>query len=612
MLRELHIQNLAVIEDATIDLRPGLNCFTGQTGAGKSLVIGALEVLLGLRSAGQLLRSGADEGRVSGVFELADPQMIQHIASLADVPLEDHPASASPATLLITRKLFSSGRTSYTVNGSPATIGMVRAIAEVLVDVHGQHEHQCLLKPANQLLLLDQFAHLLPQRQAFADLHARLTDLTTRRAELSASETLRRQQLDLYEFQAQEIDAAEPTAGEYEELAARNRLLSNLEKVCRQATAAHAALYESEGAILERLSAVVGLLRELTEYDEELAPAAQSVKEGLAQLQDAAFDLSRYLNRLELDPAELAQVTERLNLLNRLIHKYGDLTPASAGTLADVIHHRRHIQSEIDRLRAQSHDLATIDQQIAPLRTELHRIGRQLTADRQAAAARLKPLIEKQLAELGMAEALITFDFNPAATDDANAAPSSPASAASGLDIVEIMLQPNPGQPARPLRKIASGGELSRIMLAIKSIVAGRDRLSVLVFDEIDSNVGGRMGTVIGDKLRRIASSHQVLCITHLPQIAAYADHHLHIAKQVAAGQTRTIITALTDRDRRIDELSEMLTGANPTPTTRRQATELLDDAQRPPSTASAASTASPDRRSARPGRTSKRAAVPA
>ncbi|MBI1370468.1 MAG: DNA repair protein RecN [Planctomycetes bacterium] len=565
MLRELHINNLAVIEDAAIDLRTGLNCFTGQTGAGKSLVIGAFEILLGLRSAGDMLRAGADTGRISGVFELRDPAVIRAINELADLDLDPQ---RTPEQLLITRKLFESGRTSVSINGQPATAGMLRAVGELLVDVHGQHDHQYLLKPAHQLVMLDRFAQTEALREQFGVCHRKLHDLQHRRDELAASQSLRRQQLELYEFQAGEIDAAEPTAGEFDELSSRHRLLANLEKVMRDAGSAYAALYESEGAVVDRLQTVMGVVSELSELDEQIAPVAASLRDAAAVVQDAAYELSRYLNRLDLDPAELAEVSERLNVLNRLIHKYG------SSSLDEVIEYRRRIQEDIDRLRGESEDLASIDEQMAPVLAELRRVGEELSLRRRAAAEKLCPLVESELNELGMSGARFEVEFT--GLDDAA------EDAASGFDAVEIMVRTNPGQPGRPLRKVASGGELSRVMLAVKSIAAQADRISVLVFDEIDANIGGRMGTVIGDKLRRLAAHHQVLCITHLPQIAAFADHHLRISKSVARGQTRTDVQPLADESARIDELAEMLTGKNATNTTRLQAAEMLKLAATP------------------------------
>ncbi|MBI1375492.1 MAG: DNA repair protein RecN [Phycisphaera sp.] len=611
MLRELHISNLAVIEDAAIELREGLNCFTGQTGAGKSLVIGAFELLLGLRSAADLLRAGAEEGRVSGVFELTDASVVRAINALADLDLDE---AGRCEQLLITRKLFASGRTSVSINGRPATQAMLREIGTLLVDVHGQHDHQYLLRPGNQLTLLDRFGETEPLRERFGELHATLRELHERRDALTASQTLRRQQLELYEFQAREIDDAEPIEGEYEETAARERLLSNLATVQRDAHAVYGALYESDASVVERLTAIVALLRELADTDEQLKDVSSAADGAVATLQDVAFDLSRYLNRLELDPAELAELTDRINTLNRLIHKYGSSTPAAGGSLDDVLAYRAQIGAEIDRLRGESQDLSSIDQQIAPVHAELTRVGSELSDRRRAAAARLAPLVERQLAELGMAEARfeVSFGYGESESESESAAdgaplPTSPQRgerldaddptalprSSTGFDRVEMLVQANPGQPARPLRKVASGGELSRLMLAIKSIAADADRVCVLVFDEIDANIGGRLGGVIGDKLRRLASHHQVLCITHLPQIAAWADHHCRIVKHVDRGQTHTRVEPLTDRDRRIDELAEMLTGQHATATTRSQATELLLAAE---------STAPTARRDASPG----------
>ncbi len=563
MLRELHISNLAVIEDIAMAFEPGLNCFTGQTGAGKSLILGAFEILLGLRSAGDMLRQGTEEGRVSGVFELTDVSLVEQINAACDAQLE-RPTSKAPAQLLITRKLFASGRTSVSVNGQPATLAMLQAVGELLVDVHGQHDHQYLLKPANQLLMLDRFGECEALAERFAAIYEQLRQLIDRQSQLSASRTLRQQQLELYEFQADEIDQVEPTEGEYEELNARYRLLSNLERIARDGGAAYAALYESDGAICERLGATVGLLRQLAELDEPLAEVAEELRGAAAQVQDASYTLSRYLNRLDLDSGELQETEQRLNALNRLIAKYGD-GPA-AGQLSQVIAYREQIAEQIERLRGETEDLESIAAQIEPLRDELSQAGQALTEARRQAADRLSPLVQAQLAELGMAEAQLQVQCD---TDPARQSPR-------GFDQIELLVRTNPGQPARPLRKVASGGELSRLMLALKSILAQSDRISVLVFDEVDANIGGRMGSIIGQKLRQLAAHHQVLCITHLPQIAAFADHHLKIAKQVDQGQTRTAVEPL-NTDRRVDELAEMLTGKHATKTTRKQARELLN-----------------------------------
>jgi DNA repair protein RecN (Recombination protein N) len=604
LLRELHIQNLAVIQDITVELHPGLNCFTGQTGAGKSLVIGALEILLGLRQATDMLRKGCSEGRVSGVFHIASENLRQEIANATDLPVEKEPE------LIIGRRLFESGRTSASLNGHPITGAMLKQVGEILVDVHGQHDAQFLLKPANQLAVIDEFGGSTGLREQFSELFQQRQVLLAQQRELSTSRTLRRQQLELYEFQAKEIDDAQLVAGEHEELTARSRLLTNVEKIKRTAGAAYGALYEEEGSIVERLRATVSVLGDLTELDESLKEISTQVKDAAAGLDDAAFSLRRYVDKLDLDPAELTEVNDRLNLVNRMIDKYTGRV-AGAG-LEEVLAYRQQIGGHIEELRSQDQDFSMIAENISGLEKQLREVGKQLTAARKKAAEKLRPLVHGQLADLGMKEAAFEMEFQSLEMDEGKAlrhkgtkalreeegghahapAPLSALvpqslsalslndfSTASGLETVEFMIAPNPGQPSRPLRRIASGGELSRVMLALKGILAhrgGADRVSVLVFDEVDANVGGRMGTVIGEKLRDLAGVHQVLCITHLPQIAAFADRHLTIRKQTGAKETVTTVTVM-EGEPRVQELAEMTTGKEVTATALAQARELLE-----------------------------------
>jgi DNA repair protein RecN (Recombination protein N) len=564
MLRELHISNLAVISDVRIELDPGLNCFTGATGAGKSLVIGAVEVLLGLRSPAEMLRPGADEGRVSGVFEVRNADLLEHIHRLTDVPVKD-----DGGELLVTRRLYASGRSSVSLNGNPITLAMLKQVAEHLVDVHGQHDHQYLLKPSNQIDVLDQFGDLLPLRKRYHEVYQKVLDAKRRIAELSANRTLREQQLELYRFQADEIDAAGLDPGEYQELEARASILQNLEKLKKDAAGVHTNLYEAEGAVLEQLKVMSAILAELAELDGNLKPAASALKDATIQVEEVSFDLSRYLDRLDLDPGELVEVTDRLNSINRVLNKHGD--PVDA-TLA----YRKEIGDKIAELERATDDFSTLQAELAPLLKELKRLGEDLGAKRQAVAKKLGPLVEKQLIHLGMEKAKFTVSLAAAAgAIPGETLPATP----SGFDAVEFVAQTNPGQLAQPLRKIASGGELSRIMLALKGILAASDRISVLVFDEIDANVGGRLGSVIGNKLRGLAGHHQVLCITHLPQIASYADRHLTVRKEVANNLTETKVRVMEGRDR-LQELAEMIGGQRITDTTRAQAQELLDAAR--------------------------------
>jgi DNA repair protein RecN (Recombination protein N) len=573
MLQELHIQNLAVIEDAKIDFTPGLNAFTGQTGAGKSLVIGAFEVLLGLRTGGDMIRGGAEQAQVTGLFEVHDPSIAGQLAAVLDQPVEDC------EQLLIKRKLFASGRSSVSVNGLPVTSPMVKQVGQLLVDIHGQHDHQHLLKPSNQLQILDAFARCTEDRERFAERLAEMKQLVRARDELGAGADLRRQQLELYVFQAEEIDAAEPQAGEFPELQARHRVLASLQRIKQDAGNAHAALYEAEGSVAERLQVITHLLVQLNELDPELTDVTEQVRTSTLALQEAAFELGRYVDRLEHDPGEAAEVDDRLNALNRLVSKYGDGSK-SEDPLGPVLAYRAQIGEKIATLRAQDSDRSGIDERIEACRVELAEIAEHLSEARTAAAAKVTPLVQVQLKELGMAEATFEIGFERLSLDDAGP---------SGLDVVEMLVRTNPGQPMQPLRKIASGGEMSRIMLALKSVLAGSDRISVLVFDEIDANIGGRLGTVIGKKLQRLAgangkagkstTSQQVLCITHLPQIAAFASNHLRITKAVTgkgkARQTSTTVSPVTGKTR-VEELAEMMAGKDVTATTRKQARELI------------------------------------
>lgn len=566
MLRELHISNLAVIADATVEFDAGLNCFTGQTGAGKSLVLGALELLLALRSGQSMLRVGADEARITGVFMILNLVLRRRLAEITDLPLADEPE------MILVRRIHQSGRTTASLNGHPLTGSMLKNIAETLVDIHGQHETQYLLERENQLTLLDDAGQLGAIAGEFRGLYKQRRECLRQFREMNASQTLRRQQIELYEFQFREIEDANPQSGELEQLEVRHRLLSNIEKIKRQVGGAYAALYEDDGAIIGRLKSVAAVLLEAAELNQEFSSAAEQVKDSTIALDDAAFTLRRTLDRLELDPEELATVTDRLNMLHRLISKYCD----PGGNVEQLRAYKEHLREQLTELKSADQNTTALEARIVALEQQLSQRGAELSQGRKKAAERVIPGVHQQLAELGMKDARFHIEFSPVqAVSVADGNTDDPFGSPSGLDTVEFMLAPNPGQPARPLRKIASGGELSRVMLAVKSILAASDRVSVLVFDEIDANVGGRMGTILGEKLRAIARRHQVLCITHLPQIAAYADRHISIKKIVRDGESYTTVSTLSGQSR-LAELAEMMAGKNITPTSLAQAEELL------------------------------------
>jgi DNA repair protein RecN (Recombination protein N) len=473
---------------------------------------------------------------------------------------------ADGGEILLTRKLYASGRSSVSVNGQPITLGMLKQLSEHLVDVHGQHDHQYLLKPGNQLDVIDQFGNLWNLRQRYRAAYDQLQTIRQRLHELTTNGELRRQQLDLYRFQANEIDTAELDAAEYTQLQSRAAVLVNIEKLKKETGAVHASLYEADGSVLERLKMMAAVLAEMATLDARLNPIAIQVREATLNLEESAFDISRYLDKLDLDPGELTSVNDRLNTINRILNKYGD-------PVDFTLQHRRELQTKIDELERSTQDLSVLRKQLEPLRKELKSLGEELSTQRQAVAKKLSPMIEASLAELGMEKAKFSVVVTPAPMDG----DQLPATA-SGFDQVEFIAQTNPGQLAQPLRKIASGGEMSRIMLALKGILAQSDRVSVLVFDEIDANVGGRLGSVIGGKLRSLAAHHQVLCITHLPQIASFANRHFTVRKEVKAGLTESKVRTMEGAER-LEELAEMIGGHRITDTTRAQAKELLDSA---------------------------------
>ena len=558
MLRELHIHNLAVISSAKVELADGLNCFTGATGAGKSLVIGAISVLLGLRSPGEMLRPGADEGRVTGVFTAADPALVDAVRRLTDIDV-----AADGGELLITRKMYASGRSSVSLNGQPITLSMLKQVSEHLVDVHGQHDHQYLLKPANQLDVVDQFGNLFDLRAKFRTAYEKLQAAQAKLKDLSTNGDLRRQQLEFFQHQAKEIDAAQLDAAEYATLSTRSHVLANLETLKTDAGGVYQGLYEADDSLLDKLKSMAGTLDDLSALDPALAGIAAQVRDATITLEESATDLSRYVDRLDLDPAELAETTDRLNTINRVLHKY-------TGDIDSTLALRADLAKKLAALEGAGEDLTALRESIPPLKKQLKTIGDELTKKRTDVAKQLGPLVERGLQDLGMEKAKFSVSVAPAAESDGTP---------TGFDLVEFVAQTNPGQLAQPLRKIASGGELSRIMLALKGILAKGDRVDVLVFDEIDSNVGGRLGSIIGNKLRGLADSHQVLCITHLPQIASYADRHFTVRKEVVDGKTESQVRQMEGPER-LQEIAEMIGGHKITDTTRAQAQELLEVAR--------------------------------
>ena len=559
MLRTLSIQNLAVIEDVQVELDGGFNVFTGMTGAGKSLIIGALELLLGLRASSDMVRSGADEARVSALFEIRDTSLRGDIQSVCGIPLDD-------GQMVIQRRIPADGSSRASLNGEPITAGMLRKVGQLLVDIHGQFDQQYLLHAGNQLQVLDAYGRHEELRAAYSRSYEERQVLLDRKRDLESGGELRRQQLELYQFQADEIDRAAVQAGEIDELARRRERLAGAERLAEQLSASYQSLYESQDSVVDRLKGIAATLESLSQLDGDLEPRATTARDTAYVLEDLAYQLRTSADGVEFDSAALAAADERLHLLKRLAEKYG-------GSDAAILTTRQELQVKIAALGGDETDSEAMGAELARLDAELIKKGESLRAARRKTAVVLQKLIEKQLQHLQMKESRLVIEVGAMVDSKGRPAPSS-----SGLDEVEFLIAPNPGEPPKPLRKIASGGELSRVMLALKSVLSLADRVSVLVFDEIDSNIGGRLGSVIGEKLSDLARKHQVLCITHLPQIAAFADRQLTVRKISKQGRSFSTIEALTG-EQRVAELAEMISGASVTETTRRQARELLKQA---------------------------------
>jgi DNA repair protein RecN (Recombination protein N) len=562
MLRELSVQNLALIEDVRVELQPGFCAWTGETGAGKSLLLGALGLLLGERGSADLLRVGADELRVTGRFELETPDLRREVEAVLNAPLEEN-------EVILTRRLTRAGRSHAYVNDQPAAVSTLRQVGGLLVDVHGQRENESLLQPAYQLQLLDAFGGLDGPRQAYLEQAEKVRELRRRHTALSAARQQRQRELALIRFEREELDEAALEPGELAEKARERERLAHARNLQTFAEQAAAQLYDEEGSVVERL----GRLQREAQTWAALDPALEEVVRRLEETQSEVQDVTRTLRKLgqhwEADPERLEEVEQRLQFLKRLETKY-------RRSIDDLVVYRIGLDEQETRLQKDEDDLGGIQTELASEYAALKAAAADLGKQRKKAAKRLAAETQKELADLGMAEARLDAVLEPRPLGDD---PAASEIHAWGAEQLELMLAANPGEPARPLRKVASGGELSRSMLAIKTVLAGHDRPGTLVFDEIDANVGGRLGDVLGQKLAALGRTHQVVCVTHLPQVASYARWHWTIRKTRRGGRTLTQIQALKDDDR-LEELASMLRGASRGETTRQEAAAMLEAAR--------------------------------
>jgi DNA repair protein RecN (Recombination protein N) len=536
MLRYLSIQHLAVIESVEIDFEAGLNVLTGETGAGKSILVEAVGLLVGARASSDLVRTGEETATIQAVFERNGEEII------------------------VRREITASGRSRAFVNGALATAGALKDLASRLIEMHGQHEHQHLLLPENHVDLLDEYAGLGALRETVADRHQRLIALRAELDTLRLDEREKLARVDLLSFQRDEIAAATPHPSEDQSLDAERHVLANAERLLRLSGEAYQALYEQDGAVLSGLSTVWKRVADLAAVDSRAVPYLDMKGAVTSQLEDLAFFLRDYADQIDASPARLQQVEDRLALLDRLKRKYGP-------TLEDVIAHGDRCARDLDVLRSSDERAQAVEQALAAAERDYRAHAESLSSQRREAAARFSGALVKVLAGLAMDRTRFEVRF-----DD-----PLPAGqwGSKGLDRAEFFVSPNPGEELRPLTRIVSGGELSRLMLGIRSLTSASGRAATLIFDEVDAGIGGHTADVVGRRLQALAERHQVLCITHLPQIAAHGDVQFHIAKTVKDGRTITRVSRLST-DARRQELARMIAGQDLTNGVLQSASEML------------------------------------
>jgi len=536
MLTTLRIKNLALVSDLTLELQPGCNVITGETGAGKSIIIGALNLVLGERADRTLIRSGADSCSVEAVFDVR--KLRAPLKTFLDEnglePCDDH-------QLVLKRTFTTAGTNRQFVNGSATTLAVLASIGEWLVDMHGPHDHQSLLHPAKQLMILDAFGGLEKERAAFGELGSRRAALGAEKSALIVDEKTYAQQLDLLRFQVQEISTARLQPGEDEIVEQEFHRASNAAKLLQLSQAALDVLSESENSLQTQAGAVGRILQELQRVDPGAAALAELHAQASETWRELQGAVSHYVDKVDVDPARLAELEERLNLLHTFKRKYG-------ASIAEVIAFGDEARTKLHALESRDAELARLNAALEKLDAEIQKAGKALTAARQKVIPQLAKAATKQLADLGFIQS--QFDVSLAAAEIA----------ASGMDAIEFQFSPNVGEPLKPLRAIASSGEMARVMLALKTVLAAEDEIPLLVFDEVDANVGGETANAVGEKMQQIAVKRQVICITHLPQVAAPAGAHYVVTKQVRAGRTVSEITLL-DKKSRVAELTRMLGG---------------------------------------------------
>ncbi|HSL88717.1 MAG TPA: DNA repair protein RecN [Ignavibacteriaceae bacterium] len=566
MLKSLEIKDYALIEHLHTEFGKGLNIITGETGAGKSILIDAMSLLLGERASSEVVRKGAQKSFVEGVFDIKGNKMVNKV-------LEENEIEISPE-LIVRREISLKGSNRCFINDSPVQLQIVKEIGDLLVDLHGQHEHQSLLRVETHIDFIDEFAG----NQSILDTyHSLFQELSTKKTELKKlleKETSLKDKKDMYDFQIKEIDGINPLPDEDEKLNNALNVLENSEKLMELSEQIYNELYDAENSVVDKIGEVKQKLTQLSDIDKSVSESAAECESALLIIKEIASSIRSYRSGIDIDPVEIEKKRERLGSLNLLKKKYG-------GSIKNAIEHREKIGNELNLVQNFSNEISRIKTEISRLRSSAGTAAEKLSERRKKISIKVENEVKKVLARLGIAETSFKVNIENLSvhnkTDNFVVVQQKNILAdEKGIDKIEFYISTNPGEDLKPLSKIASGGEVSRIMLALKSILAKSDKLPLLIFDEIDTGVSGRIAQKVGQALNELASYHQIIAITHLPQIAGLADHHFSVEKKQVNGRVVSSIQKLSDNER-IREVAKLLSGEKITEESLQGAKQLMN-----------------------------------
>jgi DNA repair protein RecN (Recombination protein N) len=558
MLLELRIKNFAIIDELNLFFSKGFNILTGETGAGKSIILNAVHLLLGDKATEEWIRSSEEEASVDALFDISGNLEIKERIKEKAPHLQ---GAGEEDSLLIRRVISRSSRGKVLINGNLATLGVLSEMGEGLLSIYGQHEHQSLQRVETHIDILDDFGGLFGFREEFQKQYQEFISLSEEVGRIRAEKERRAKERELMAFQSKEIEAFGIQIGEEESLKEERTILTHAKKLMDFARVSEETLYSEEGSAIERIQKILNQGREMAAIDPSLSQPLKALESTLIQLEEIALALRDYSKRVEINPMRLDEIENRLEEIDRLKRKYGS-------TVEEVLSFKHRIDEELKSFTSDEEKLSQLEGRLEPVRQTVIDLGKKLSGERKKVALDLKKSVEKELNSLGMKKTIFEIHIDPL-----------PLSL-KGVDRVEFLISPNVGEEVKPLAKIASGGELSRIMLAMKRILAKVGGRQVLIFDEVDSGIGGAMAEVVGKKLRELSRHHQVICVTHLPQIACFADQHHSVRKEVKAGRTITLVDRL-DKESIVDEIARMLGGVKVTEKTRAHAKEMIENAKR-------------------------------